>query len=264
MTFVKSDDAVSESVGFVLMILIITTAIAAVLMIGYPIFADSVNEAHMQNMEEGFYLMSTNANKVVLFESPIQASELKLNGGALSLRDDGYINVSYEYRDGSNNIPDHDNMSLTVIEYVMGDKKIAYIMGGVCRKDGSSSVMLNDPLVYMYNAGSANSTLFVPLIEYQNDVGAIAGTGLVQITFISPYFSKEMGTLSYPEPDRHDQVSKVNITMKSDYNGCFSRYFKSMGFNPSITSDGVLTMEQSYNPRISLYVPRSDIAVTMI
>lgn len=262
MTLIKSDDAVSESVGFVLMILIITTSVAAVLMIGYPIFTDSVNEAHMMNMEEGFYLMSTNANKVVLFESPLQASELKLNGGALSLRDDGYINVSYEYWDGSYK-RDHDNMSLTVIEYVIGNKKIAYIMGGVCRKDGSSSVMLNDPLVYLYNSGSSNSTLFVPLIEYQNDIGAIAGTGLAQITFISPYYSKEMGTLNYPEPDRHDQVSMVNITMKSDYNDCFSRYFKSMGFNPSITPDGVLTMENPYNPRISLYVPRSDIAVTV-
>jgi len=100
-------------------------------------------------------------------------------------------------------------------------------MGGVCRKNGDSSVMLHDPLIYMYNANTSNATLFVPLILYQNDIGAIGGNGLAQITFVSPHYSKELSTLKYPEPDRRDEVSKVNITMQSDYNDCFKRYFES-------------------------------------
>jgi len=81
MRLVDAEDAVSESVGFILMISILMTAMAMVLMIGYPMFINSVNEAHMQNVEEGFYLISTNANKVVMFESPIQSSELKTERG---------------------------------------------------------------------------------------------------------------------------------------------------------------------------------------
>jgi hypothetical protein len=263
MRFVKAEDAVSESVGFVIIVSIIMTAMAMVLMIGYPMFINSVNEAHMQNVEEGFYLMSTNANKVILFESPIQSSELRMNGGTISLREDGYINVSYEYYNYTTSAyePDDDNRSITVLEYQISDQRVAYIMGGVCRKNGDSSVMLHDPLIYMYNAGTSNATLFVPLILYQNDIGAIAWTGLAQVTFESPYYSKELSTLKYPEPDRKDRVRKINITMQSDYNDCFSRYFKSLGFNPTITPGGLLTMEQGYSPDISLYVPRSDIAV---
>ncbi len=263
MRFARAEDAVSESVGFILMISIIMTAMAIVLMIGYPMFINSVNEAHMQNAEEGFYLMSTNANKVVLFESPIQSSELKLNGGTLSLRKDGYINVSYKYYNHTTSADDYSfqNKSITVLEYQIGDQRVAYILGGVCRKNGNSSVMLHDPLIYMYNAGTSNATLFVPMILYQNDIGAIGGTGLAQITFVSPYYSRELGTLKYPEPDRRDNVSMVNITMQSDYNDCFKRYFKSMGFDPDITADGLLIMEEPYTPEISLYIPRPDIAV---
>ncbi len=259
MNFTGSDEAVSEAVGFILLTFIITLSIAIVMMTGYQAFIGTINEAHMQNMERGFYLMSNNANKVVLFESPQQASELKMDGGALSLRNDGYINISYWDDTGFN----FENRSIIALEYGVGDEKVAYIIGGVCKKQGNYSVMLHEPLIYFNNEGDQNSTLFIPLIGYQNDFGTIAGTGIAHLTFTSPYYSKMLSTIKYPETENASQVSRINITMKSDYNGCFSQYFKSLGFNPSITPDGVLTMEQNFNPAITLYIQKSLIAVTI-
>jgi len=259
MNFRGSDEAVSEAVGFILLTFIITLSIAIVMMTGYQVFIGMINEAHMQNMEKGFYLMSNNANKVVLFESPQQASELKMDGGVLSLKNDGYINISYWDNTGF----DFDNRSIIALEYEIGDEKVAYIMGGVCKKEGSYSVMLHEPLIYFNNVGAQNSTLFMSLIGYQNDFGAIAGTGIAHLTFTSPYYSKMLSTIRYPETKNASQVSKINITMKSDYNYCFSQYFKSLGFNPSMTPDGVLTMERGFNQPITLYIQKSLIAVTI-
>jgi len=250
--FIK-DDAVSESLGFILLAFILTMAISIVLMIGYPIYQNTITQAHMQNMEEGFLLLSANANKVALYDSPIQSSELKLYGGSLWLRNDGYFNITYTTETG---LRDNYNYTIQVIEYALNDKSIAYIMGATCEKTGSTSIMMSEPAMYKNDTTGSNYTMVIPIINYQNDMGALAGTGLARLTISSPYYAKMVGTLSYPPATHVEHVKEIYITMKSSYSDCFCRYFQDrFGFTVVSSTGGELTMMHTYeDPGITLYI----------
>lgn len=263
MTFIKAEDAVSETLGFALLVFILTTAMAAVLMIGYPIYQGEVTKGHMQNMEEGFYLLSANANKVAMYESPSQSSELKLYGGTLMLRDLGYFNVSFEYGIGMPTKYAYFNQTLNTLEYESGNTRLAYFLGGVCRKDGATSIMLKEPSIYGYDTFNTK-TLVISMVEIDNSMEALAGTGPIRITFNSPFYSKMVGTLLYPSANRTEQVTKVTIRMKSDYNDCFERYFRDRyGFDGGPDANGVLVMQKTYLPGITLYLVPNRISVNM-
>lgn len=268
MSFLKADEGVSESLGFVLVALILTTVIAAILMIGYPIYQQSINEGHMQNMEEGFYLLSANANKVALYESPIQSSELKLYGGVLSLHDDGYIKIYYKYYDSVAHVDKWADDPITIpshkiMEYSLNNDKVAYVMGGVCKKEGGSSIVLKDPIAYQYMTGSTR-TMVIPLIDYANQIEALAGTEFTRVELRSPYYSRAMSTLIYPNAERIDTVKEIQIEMTSEYNDCLGRYFTDkLGFykEPNgVNGLPVLRLDCSANP-ITLYVPHCQLYV---
>jgi hypothetical protein len=213
----------------------------------------------MKNMEEAFYLLSCNANKVVLYDSPSQSLGLRMYGGTLGQRDDGYIDISFTYNNGG--AQSHSTINLTDFEYVMSDKKIAYLMGGVCKKYGSNpSIMVYDPLIYMYDTGTTK-TLFIPLTVYQPSTSALSGTGQARVLFYSPYYLSDEGTLSYPLTIKADNVTEIYIKMESSYSDSFKKYFED---NLGFTKYNNTTMNKTYpSPGISLYIPISDIGVTV-
>jgi hypothetical protein len=259
LRLLADDNAVSESLGFVLLAFIIMMAMTLVVMMGYPMYQNAINEGHLTNMEEGFYLLSANANKVVTYESPIQSSELKLYGGTLWLRDDGYFNIEYTH-DSVNDVYTHE---LPVMEYVINDKKIAYVLGGVCKRDGiDSSIMLRDPLSYGFTA-NGKDTLVLPLVDYTNVNGALAGEGLTRVTISSPYYAKMIGTLNYPNAIRVEKVSYIKINMSSEYTDSFSRYFQGLGFIEDSNTNNHLIMHRTCNPEITMYIVPSRIQINV-
>ncbi len=264
MRLMHSEEAVTESLAFMLISTIMTISLAAVMVIGYPVFTNTLSDAHMGNMEEGFYLVAYNANKVVLSESPIQSSELRMYGGTLALRNDGYMNVSYQYWNGTDHASGSQNLTLTALEYGMNDERIAYLLGGVFEKKmGAPSFVQHDPIIYSYHSGGTE-TLVIPMIQYQSDTGAIAGSGYARLTIASPYYSRTMGTLRYPSSVQATNVDAVRIVVSSEYGDSISKYLQDKcGFHVVSATGNEVTLENSYSPGISLYIPVSLISVTM-
>lgn len=261
MSIIKSDDAVSESVGYIILIGILTTIIAITLMIGYPIFQSSVQDGHMQNMQEAIYLLSVNANKVAMYEAPSQSAEIKLNGGTLWVHDSGYFNITCY--DAGNNFIGSDNITpLIAMEYRLNNKKVGYILGGVCSKESDSSLLLSEPSIYNYTDTAGQTTMVVPLTTFQNTIGAISGTGTSRIIINSPYYSKTSNSVNYPNATRYDNVRHITIAMKSDYNQCFKLYFENtLGFQEVSDSNGVFVVKKDYSAPITLYLVPSELSV---
>jgi hypothetical protein len=278
MMLLKADDGVSESLGFVLIALVLTMTMAAILMIGYPIYQESINEGHMKNMEEGFYLLSANANKVALYESPVQSSEIKLYGGVLSMENDGYIKIFYKRDIGGIDVWNdvHSGYPITndlqIMEYSLYNQQVAYVMGGVFRNDGSGQVLLKDPLTYQYPAGTAK-TVVMPLIQNDNLRDAVAGAELSRIEFKNPSYSRETSTLIYPKSDRIENVKEVKIKITSKYNDALSRYFiDRLGFHIVSNDPGdpaeQVTLDKNYYAEVAgntvtLYVPHCELYTTI-
>lgn len=262
MKILYDDTAVSESLSFMLIAFISMLALSVIVMIGYPMYQNAISESHLKNMEEGFYLLSANANKVVMYESPIQSSELKLYGGTLWLREEGDFIIEYTHTVGGNPVMEVYNGKIPVMEYLIANNRIAYVMGGVCKRDGqASSIMIRDPLAYTYTTTDNKKILVMPMIAYSSTEGALSGNGLTRVTISSPYYLKTIGTLNYPNSSRINDVTNIKITMNSEYTDCFSRYFQSLGFSEVSNLNGVLVM--TCNNAQTLYIVPSKIQINI-
>jgi hypothetical protein len=85
----RSDAGVSESLSYIIIFGIYLTALAIIFAIGYPMYNNYVYQSHMENMVQGFDLVSENGNNVALLKTPYQQSELKLYDGTIALKSVG-------------------------------------------------------------------------------------------------------------------------------------------------------------------------------
>lgn len=284
MRLLKADDGVSESLGFVLLAMVLMTAMAFVIMIGYPMYQESINQGHMQNMQEGFYLLSANMNKVALYESPTQSSELKLYGGTLSLHNDGAFKVTYVYANPVVGSPDITeivaiNPNHQILEYSLNNQKVAYILGGVFKKDGSSSVLLQEPIAYKYTTGTT-PTIVLPLIFYSSTTTAksdlelaSSSSGLARVVVRSPFYLKSLNTIRYDQAEHIYGVKRITVETTSEYGDALGSYFKDdlfgggLGGTVTETTDasGKVTVDWQATPgsTINLYIPYSILTVTI-
>ncbi len=257
--FTGPEEAVSESLGLILIAGILTFATALVLMIGYPIYVNSIYDGHMQNMEECFYLVATNGNKVAMYESPSQSSELKLYDGTLYTEDAGSIKITVY--DASGAIVDETNrLPLAAMAYKLGNTKVSYYMGGVFKKQGDASIILKDPPIYFDDA------LVVHVIKIKNSARAIGGKGLSRITFTSPYYSKLTQKVSYPSSTVFNGANnrKVEIKITGEYNDALKRYFEDkLQYTVSIDGTGELTATKTYPGAVTVYIVPGDIDVSI-
>jgi hypothetical protein len=150
------------------------------------------------------------------------------------------------------------------MEYRLNDKKVGYILGGVCSKDGDSSLMLSEPSIYNYTNSTNHMTIVVPMTTFQDPVGAISGSGTARVIINSPYYSKTSNSVSYPAATRYDNVDHITIEMKSDYNQCFKLYFeKTLNFQEVSDADGVFLVKKDFDDLtpVTLYVIPSKLNV---
>lgn len=247
----RSEAAVSESVGYMLVGFILLLSFVLVYTIGYPIYNSYVESGHMQNIEKSFSILALNGNGVAMQNSPFSSSELKMYGGTLATRDTGYINISYYSDTSGSNLLGYNNSSLTAIEYFKGTDRVAYIDGSVCKATLNGAVMLQEPEFF-----SNGNMLFIPtIVLYESDV-SLAGNTLARITFLTPYYSKMAQTVTTPGLVKYE-VYRVSISLSGDYKKCFSDYLQAeFGFTESPGANGELILSKSYPAGINIILPR--------
>lgn len=241
---VTSDSGVSESIGYIMISGILITAFALIYTMGYPIYSNYIDDGHMKNVQESFDILAYNGNSVAMHNLPYASSEIKMYGGTLATRDIGYINISY-YSDNAGTLPNligFDNRTLTALEYTKDENRVAYVDGGVYACWGGNSTMIREPEIY------SNAETFVyneiPLLYSFVD---ISGTGAVQLTFSTPYYSKMSQSVYAVGAKSFNDVHHIDIIVKSDYSDAFGRYLQQQfGFTQHQGSDGELILSNTY------------------
>lgn len=259
-SFCKSETAVSESLGYLLICGILLTSFVLIFTIGYPIYNNYVDSGHMQNAEKSFSILASNGNTVAMQKSMVSSSEMKMYGGTLATRDTGYMNVSC-FNGGV--LVGCSNLTLSALEYSKGTVKVAYVDGSVCYADQNGAVMIRNPEIY-YNAGN----LIIPMIGLGNNDLSIAGNTLARISFKTPYYSKMSQIISTPAPLNMSGVTKVIVTVTGDYAPCFSSYLQeehSFSETPGLGGELILTGDYSvaYPAGINLYLTKSDVSISV-
>jgi len=213
--FLKSESAVSEVIGFILIFSIVMLAISAIYAVGYPTIQSSKENAQFQNMEQSFMVLQSNINTVAFGQAPVRTLKTSLGGGSLTVYPDaGWINVS------TTGTVYSCDVNIGAIEYEKNGRSIAYEGGGVWEKyPAGAAIKVSKPRIFVHG-DDGNRTVSVSIINIssENGISSVGGEGAASVVVrfhstSSPYIN----STSAPE--------NVTIVVTSDYADAWERYF---------------------------------------
>jgi flagellin-like protein len=140
----EDERAVSEVVGYILMLTIVFIAIGMVFANFVPAADDAEVAEHTKNTERVFSVLQSNIYEMIENEVPSRGAEMRLKGGTLSTdRDASRVNVTIDV-DGS---PDIERFPGTGhVSYETDSGTISYEGGAVFRRSNTGeSVMIEEP-----------------------------------------------------------------------------------------------------------------------
>lgn len=224
-------NAVSELVGYLILVTVAVTVIGIIYAVALPQVSDSQEQATFQNVEQAFTVLDTHMSKSQYSNDLSQLTEMNLNGGKLTVdEDEGYITINF-------NIPGYHNpvyeKPLGAIIYTLDGREVGYEAGGIWERysDGGSA-MISAP-DFNYNG----ETLTLPLMlikisdPYSNDLSG-SGTGNIYITSISGQtpvnkYPNDIW-LADPVPQTNPvKADQVIVIIKSRYYQAWANYINS-------------------------------------
>ena len=138
---IDDERAVSEVLGYVLVIGLVTVTVAVVMTVGISGLEASQQSERTNNVERAFDVMAHNFETSFKRGAPSRATEIRLAGGEISYGDTVTINVTQ-------NGEVIENRTIETVPIVYDDQsgtRIVYEGGALIREDEDRSVMLRPP-----------------------------------------------------------------------------------------------------------------------
>ncbi|MDW7777087.1 MAG: hypothetical protein SCH39_12255 [Methanosarcinales archaeon] len=221
---IDSREAVSEVVGYIMLLGVIVTAVGLISVLAFPIIEDAKEDAYLKNMEQGFTVMDSKVSLVALGKSPTQLIQMYSTKGDISVynQNTSHITVSFTRL---NNFYEIYNQSLGTVQYQLGENKIAYEGGGVFRKyPGEGDPVTITPPEFHYNG----ETLTLPIIKVDGNQ-SIGGSGVINLYLVS----NNTPNVLYPNPDFNSNYTNpltvgntISVVIKSDYYMAWANYIE--------------------------------------
>ncbi len=213
---------VSEVVGSLLMLVVITLTVSILIVYGTPVIESSQSYIRMRNVEA--MMVSTNEliSKVSSDAMPAAMAKFSLSGGSLSLVSDNKITVYV-----NNSTSNLYSMTLVPgrVEYVYSNRKVCLENGGVWEKDGSSYVVFPP---HIKVRGDNVSIAIYRLIGN----GSVSGRGFAEVEV--RYNSSETRVFN--------ESGYVEMNITSDYAQAWNNYLERIGFKNNRVNFSTLTL----------------------
>lgn len=218
-SFTQSDTAVSEAIGFIIILSIIMLSISMLWAGSGPIIETLQTGTHFQEMANSFKILHKNINRVAFDEAPSRISELIINEGTMTISQGSTFTINgTTYPMGS-------------VAYHLDENSVAYEGGGLWARYGDNSVMQYAPGISISND--------VPVIVVVRTSGntSIGGEGLVRISI-----SSSVGT------QLPSATTNTTVIVKSDYYKAWERYFKdTLGLYSTTNNSATQTVTANFS-----------------
>ena len=219
-----SQDAVSEVVGYTLLLGIIVVAIGIISVTALPVIQDAKEQAYLKNVEQGFTVLDSKASLASIGKQPTQIVQMYTQAGSITVNDSSLSRIKVTFTNGTTTYVVYDE-SMGTIQYQLGDNKIAYEGGGVFRKyPGEGDPIMITPPEFHYNG----ETLTLPIIRI-NSNQSVGGTGVITLRLVS----EQTPNVLFPNPDDNPEFTnplligkQVNVVIKSDYYKAWAKYIE--------------------------------------
>ncbi len=185
MQLIRSENAVSEVVGYVLILGIVITSIGLMYTYGLPMLESSQSKIRYQSVEQGFAVLQSNLDKTAYDQAPVKTTRINVGEGTLSTSSGDHLKLAVNV---TNVTKFQIELDLGMIEYEYEDDSVAYMNGGVFEKQTDYAFIKFPPTIFVYEDLRNNETIaMISLIKMESNTSS--GSGVV--TLISKYNSSD-------------------------------------------------------------------------
>jgi len=115
-----SQDAVSEVVGYTLLLGIIVIAVGIISMTAFPVILDAKEKACLKNMEQGFTVLDSKASLASIGKQPTQIVQMYTQAGSITVNDSSLSRIKVTFTNGPTTYVVYDE-SMGTIQYQLGE-----------------------------------------------------------------------------------------------------------------------------------------------
>jgi hypothetical protein len=212
----RKEDAVSEVIGYIIILGIVFLSFGLIFFNATAIFTDTEETERLENAQRGFTVLQSNVDEVVFGESPRQKTQVRLGSGSVSVanqRTRMILNVS------GNEVR---NRTLSSIEYTLDDQGVTYENGAVFRQSVGGVAMASEPAWVI-----RDDMVSIPSIRTFGG-GSVGGDGTASV---------RTATAGDAFVERV-QDTTVNVTIVSENAVAWNRYMEDL--NETFTVENVI------------------------
>jgi hypothetical protein len=236
------DDAVSESIGFVLIFSLVMVGIGLVTLYGYPVLLKQQASADQRIMEKNMIVLQNDIKGLCYKSVPFKETSLKVGGGSLTVFNESLTPQVFEILDNGVSIYTFRPGELRFETLDQG--MVVTIENGavIFRQYGSAgSTVLAEPR-WFYDAPTLTSVIYLIGINSTELLGQ-TGVGTVQLELAQTNYTQ------YNSLSGHTITVKYTPDPANDYSTAWGSYFTN-------------TLDYTYNVGLGGYdLPPTDILV---
>lgn len=234
MKFLSSEKAVSEVVGYAIILGISITGVAMITLVGMPSIYKLQDMTVVKDVEQAFTLSSSKASSTLIGDAPMRMAKINLGGGTVTVEPNGTGRESYIFIKSANN-----TFNITIpmgkVKYTYGDRIVAYEGGGVWSKYPSGGSVMVFPPEFHYDG----RTLMLPVINV-NGNATVGGKGTATVVFKKNstlvQFPNTTINKTWTNPLNYSSTGVVYMNITSDFYDAWAEYARSLSFTRVNTS----------------------------
>lgn len=260
-SMIKSDKAVSEVLGMIMMLSVTMLVIGSIMLVGIPMIESGKDRAKTDVAVNYFLSLQNDIEEVVRgpiwirdpkitkskLLGPSRETEFELMEGTITVMPNGTLsNITIVNVSGNLNGSNYTiKIPLNNIIYMADNDDIIYENGAVIRKyETGEPLMISDPLINIYNNGSNGTIVSIHAIMLNGTSSSVGGDGKAWIETRLENYSRIVESLG-DVPN----TNQTNITIYSKYPNTWRTFFEKKLKGAGLSSPGNCA-SQGYDIRI--------------
>lgn len=237
---------VSPVIGMILILSIVVVSIGIIYTTGIPFIESMKHTTQVSNAQNSFSVLQNDVLEII--NGPVtgvgmaRISKVDMGGGSISVEPQN-TKIQINYTGSSNPVTAIPG----TISYKYKSRGVVFENGAIFSRYSTGSFMEIDPMIYASDLGSGNIGLMIHIINVTGANSSIGGegTGKIRTSF------NERGNLYSGE------VNSVNITISSQNNDSWGRYFNDTLSNTGLASSDFSVYQSGGNVEIEIDVSGS-------
>jgi hypothetical protein len=233
--------AVSEVLGSVIIILIISATIAVLFATAWPVMDGVRGNIREEGIKDAFYSFKEMVDRTLAGVDPAMEIKFPISGGRLYANSSTRLVVGVWQWNASNNSMDlvystparYEHIGRFVYEY--DDWKYAYELGALLKERNGFPKVISPPRITYLERTMGHRYLSLPIVIVEGDV-SYGGSGSpvikVEVLEVKPY---DFYNVSF------------EVTIESEDNLAWYNYLNSIGMNVSMVGNQVTTFQRHYD-----------------